>query len=243
MGTRTGLGWRFVLPVVTALAGLMFAGSAVTARGGDLRSSSTQGLVGLVRERERVLAGEDAALAQARAALETATRERLAADPTLAALDGAARAVAPAAAVEPIRGRALEVSLSDAPTRGPLPDGVGVDDVVVHQQDVQAVVNALLAAGARGITVQGQRLTSTSAVRCVGNTLILHGRVSSPPYVVVAVGDPAAMRRSLDADPAVTAYRDDAARLGLGFDVRDAGDLVLPAYTGPLDRRYAQVVR
>ncbi len=56
------------------------------------------------------------------------------------------------------------------------------DDLVVHQQDVQAVVNALWAGGADAVQVMDQRLLSTSAVRCVGNTLLLNGRVYSPPY-------------------------------------------------------------
>ena len=63
-----------------------------------------------------------------------------------------------------------------------LPEGVGVDDIVVHQQDVQAVVNALWSGGAEAMMVMDQRLISTSAVRCVGNTLILQGRVYSPPF-------------------------------------------------------------
>ena len=53
------------------------------------------------------------------------------------------------------------------------------DDLVVHQGDVQAVVNALWAGGAEAMSIMDVRVISTSAVRCVGNTLLLHGR-SSP---------------------------------------------------------------
>ena len=68
---------------------------------------------------------------------------------------------------------------------------MSVDDVVVHQQDVQGVVNALWRGGAEAMMVMDQRIISTSAVRCVGNTLILQGRVYSPPFTVTATGDPA----------------------------------------------------
>ena len=80
-------------------------------------------------------------------------------------------------------GPGLVVRLDDA-NRDPgaaLPAGVTSDDLVIHQQDLQAVVNALWQGGAQGIQVMDQRLISTSAVRCVGNTLILQGRVYSPP--------------------------------------------------------------
>ena len=73
---------------------------------------------------------------------------------------------------------------------GACPGGSGPDDLVVHQQDVQAVVNALWRGGADGVQIMDQRLIATSAVRCVGNTLILQGRVYSPPYTITAVGDP-----------------------------------------------------
>ena len=75
------------------------------------------------------------------------------------------------------------------------PGGLGPDDLVVHQQDVQAVVNALWRGGADGVQVMDQRLIATSAVRCVGNTLILQGRVYSPPFTVTAVGDPRPAQR------------------------------------------------
>ena len=72
------------------------------------------------------------------------------------------------------------------------------------------MVNALWQGGAKGIKVMDQRLISTSAVRCVGNTLILQGRVYSPPYKVTAVGDPERAQegaRRLPGDPELPAVR------------------------------------
>ena len=95
--------------------------------------------------------------------------------------------------------QALTVTLTDAPPNAtaqvpgvPEPQP---NDLVIHQQDLQAVVNALWEGGAEGIQVMDQRLISTSAVRCVGNTLILQGRVYSPPYKVTAVGDQEALQQ------------------------------------------------
>jgi uncharacterized protein YlxW (UPF0749 family) len=51
--------------------------------------------------------------------------------------------------------------------------------------------------------IMDQRVISTSAVRCVGNTLILHGRVYSPPYRINAVGDPAELTRALSASDGI----------------------------------------
>ena len=64
----------------------------------------------------------------------------------------------------------------------PRRDGVSPDVLVVHQQDLQAVMNALWAGGAEAMSLMDQRVISTSAFQCVGNVLSLHGRVYSPPY-------------------------------------------------------------
>jgi uncharacterized protein YlxW (UPF0749 family) len=88
--------------------------------------------------------------------------------------------------------------------------------------------------------LQDQRVISTSAVRCVGNTLILQGRVYSPPYTVTAVGDVAGMRRALDGSPEVNLFLQYVASLNLGWEVRQHRDVTLPAYDGPLALGHAR---
>ena len=86
--------------------------------------------------------------------------------------------------------------MSDAPrdADGNYPAGVDPDDLVIHQQDVQSVVNAMWAGGAEAMMIMDQRVLTTSAVRCIGNTLLLQGRTYSPPFVVTAIGDAEGMR-------------------------------------------------
>ena len=90
----------------------------------------------------------------------------------------------------PWSGPGVTVRLEDAPTDSPRRDEVSPDVLVVHQQDLQAVMNALWAGGAEAMELMDQRVISTSAFQCVGNVLKLHGRLYSPPYVVRAIGDP-----------------------------------------------------
>ena len=152
-----------------------------------------------------------------------------------------AAALAPGAGLAPVSGHTLTVTLDDAPRRATLPDGAKPDDLVVHQQDVQAVVNALWHGRAEAMMLQDQRVISTSAVRCVGNTLILQGRVYSPPYRISAIGDPVAMRAALEASSAIQVYQEFARVFGLGWQVEEHGESVFPAYTGTLDLHYATV--
>jgi uncharacterized protein YlxW (UPF0749 family) len=122
---------------------------------------------------------------------------------------------------------------------GSLPGGARPDDLVIHQSDVQAVVNAVWATGAEGVAVMDQQLIATSAVRCVGNTLLLQGRTYSPPFVITAVADPSAVRAQLAASPQVAVFQQAVESFGLTFEVRERPTLTLPAYDGPLDLDYA----
>lgn len=85
-----------------------------------------------------------------------------------------------------------------------------------------------------------QRVISTSAVRCVGNTVILQGRVYSPPYVIQAIGDQSAMREALGRSPEITTYLDYVEAFGLGYDVTSTSRASFPAYAGSLSLSYAK---
>jgi uncharacterized protein YlxW (UPF0749 family) len=224
-----------LVPLTALAAGVLFATSAATAQGTDLRSDRRLQLTELIsRENDTVERQEERA-----AELRREVEERAAA---AAARDTrVARAQAPAelevaAGLVPAVGPGVTVALDDAPRRTGRPDlSEDPDDLVVHQQDVQAVVNALWAGGAEAMTLMGQRIVSTSAVRCVGNTVILHGQVYSPPFVVTAVGEPAELRSALDSDAGVAYFRTFVDRFGLGYEVRTERQVELPAYSGPLE--------
>src|SRR4029453_16248034 len=105
--------------------------------------------------------------------------------------------------------------------------------------DVQGVVNALWAAGADGVAIMGQRLIATSAVICVGNTLLLQGRTYSPPFIVTAVGDATQMRQQLAGSSEVQLLKAAVDHFGLTYEVVDQREVSLAAYDGPLDLQYA----
>ena len=154
-----------------------------------------------------------------------------------AAREDALAGISLAAGLVPVSGPGVRVTLDDS-DRERAPTG-NINDLVVHSQDVQAVVNALWKAGAEAVAINGQRLVSTSAVLCVGNTLLLNGTVHSPPYTVAAVG---AARERFEADPLVERLREDATAFGLRFSVSREDDLVVPAYRGTTKPAYARPV-
>ena len=240
---RERLVWRVLAVAAVVVAGLLLVTSRTTARGTDLRTEGRPDLTRLVARAEHRV---DSELAQARRLRTDVAQLTRAAGPggAAAAARRDARRLELPAGLRAVRGPAVRVTLDDAPyTPGDdLPDGIGVDDLVVHQQDVQAVVNALWAGGAEAMTIMDQRVISTSAVRCVGSTLLLQGEVYSPPYVVTAIGDPGRLRASLTAAPGVRIYRDYADVLGLGYATRTVTSTTMPAYDGPLGLMAAKAV-
>jgi uncharacterized protein YlxW (UPF0749 family) len=236
---------RLLSAGVFALAGLIFWTSFDTAKGVNIRtddpllrlSDRIQAKSENNKELESELAGirgDVDRLAHRDSGVSAATRKRL---------DG----LATAAGTKPLTGSAVSVTLNDAPADAtPLVSGVPdpqPNDLVIHQQDLQAVVNALWDGGATGIKVMDQRLISTSAVRCVGNTLILQGRVYSPPYKITAVGDAVKLHKALDRNPAIQNYLQYVAAYGLGWKVQDDKHVTLPGYSGTVDLHYAEPVK
>jgi len=137
-----------------------------------------------------------------------------------------------------VKGPGLRVTLTDAPRNVDVP-GLDPNVLVVHQQDIQAFVNALWAGGAEAVTLQGQRLISTTGIKCVGSTVVLDGVPYSPPYVIEAIGDTAAMNYSLATSPEVTIYERYVDRYQLGLKVVADETLTAEAYGGTVSLEHA----
>lgn len=230
------------MPLTAGAAGLLLATTAVTARGTDLRASRSLDVSQLIQRQQQTLAGLTRDERALRAQISAATALAAVGDKRIRAARSAAGHLLGAAGLTAVSGPAVSVALDDAPRADQQRDleaGARPDDLVIHQQDVQGVVNALWAGGADAMTIMGERVVSTTAVRCVGNTLLLHDRVFSPPFVVTAIGQQRRLRRSLDADGAVQVFQQYVAAYGLRYHVSIPDHVTLPAYAGPLELTHA----
>lgn len=235
--------WGSIIPVLTLLAGTLFAASASTARGTSLREQGRTRITELITAEQRRGREERAEYRRLRDQVDAISRDAGRHDARVKKARAEADRLAAGAGFTPYTGPAVRVTLDDAPPPKPggLSRGTRPDDLVVHQSDVQAVVNALWAGGAHAMQIMDQRVISTSAVRCVGNTLILQGVVYSPPFRITAVGDPDRLRASLGASQEVGVYRRYVRAYGLGYAVRTVERATLPPYTGNVTMKHATV--
>ncbi len=217
--------------LVVALAGFMIAVGAVNARGNDLRANRNDDLLGTVQDqaaRNRALAAQAAAL---RSELDNLSAS---AGSSSVAVPSQMASANMAAGLTAVKGPAVQVTLSDAPA-SVQPVGVDADLLVVHQQDIQMVMNVLWSAGAEAMTLQGQRVISTTGVKCVGNSVVIKGVPYSPPYVVTAIGDQARLIAALNISPGITIYKQYVTAYSLGYGQTTIRQVVMPAYSGSLD--------
>jgi uncharacterized protein YlxW (UPF0749 family) len=236
--------WRFGVPVVCLLAGLLLSATYGVSGGDEIRRSDAPRLVDLVRETQQSVDRLSAQRDSLATEFDSHHGGSPGADAALAAITDKSARLAVDAGLDPMRGPGLVVTLNDAQrdAEGRFPRDATPDDLVVHQQDIEAVLNAMWSAGADGIQMQDQRIISTSAPRCVGNTLLLNGRTYSPPYVVTAVGDPAAMQAALAASPLVTLYKQYVVRFGLGYTEEPRAEVELAGHSEPVRMQFAKPV-
>lgn len=214
--------------VVGLLAGLLIGATAITAQGSDLRPDRTNDLTQLAAQAEQ----RNQELADRASALRNENDELAAAQGASPEVDQTDPQQGLVAGLAAVQGPAVRVTLTDAPVDF-APPGVDGDLLVVHEQDIQQVVNALWRAGAEAMTIQGQRVIATTAVKCVGNTVVLHGIPYAPPYVITAIGDQAMLEAGLASSEGVQIYRQYAQAYQLGY-AQSRVEVTMPAYTGPL---------
>ena len=235
-----GRSWRVLTPLVALLSGLLLAVSANSSQGTDLRPGRYTDLASLVRQenadyqalerRIRALNADVERLSGSVDNLEVRRwRQRVAAlrDP---------------AGLEPREGPGVVVTLSDAPADVINSTTQNLNLLVVHQQDIQAVVNAMWSGGATAVTIQGQRVVSTTGIKCEGNSVMLQGLPYAQPYVIRAVGPVDQLSASIDGDSYLQAYREDAASpdISVGWSMGVDDDIRAPAYDGLLSMTYAR---
>jgi uncharacterized protein YlxW (UPF0749 family) len=225
---------------VVLLCGGLFVVSAVNSHGTDLRPgryTDLATLAGSERDAYQKLEKQVADLQKQVTALTNAVP-----DADVEKARSQADGLKSAAGLTAVSGSGLTITLSDAPRE--LIDNTTRDPnlMVVHQQDIQAVVNALWQGGARAVTIQGQRIVSTTGIKCSGSTVQLQGVPYPQPYVIRAVGDQDALLRAIAESDDVQTYETQAAdpTIGIGWKLQTEADVRAPAYKGLLDLNYAK---
>ena len=221
--------------VAFAAAGFLLAASTLTANGSDIRVERPAQLRDLVQNEANKIDKLENNLIDIQSEIEEITNGSVRSE--IESTQVKIQQLSPVAGFTSMVGPGLVITLNDAPQVDlsiPENERPDVNDLLIHQEDVQSVVNALWAGGAQGVSLMGKRVIATSAVKCVGNTLLLHGKVYSPPFRIEAIGDVTKLSKSLRDDPNVAILQDYVDLFGLVYEVQRAALIELPPYEGSL---------
>src|SRR5262249_45079574 len=105
------------------------------------------------------------------------------------------------AGLTPVRGPGLMITLRDSKKK--LPAGYDPAQAIVHDQDINAILSELKAAGTEALAISGadrsqsQRVTALTTARCAGPGMKVNDTVFGAPYTIYAIGNPAELESQL----------------------------------------------
>ena len=145
-----------------------------------------------------------------------------------------------AAGLTALTGTGFAFELSDSTQ--PVPAGANGADYLVTARDVRAVVEELWLAGAEAIAVNGERLTTSTAIVDVGGSILVNAAYEAAPYQIVALGPGDLYERVAASEGFTDFIRARAQTYGIGVSFLQPESVDIPAFAGTVGFRFGQVV-
>jgi len=135
-----------------------------------------------------------------------------------------------------VKGTGVTVTLTDGTTDI---NSLEAENLIVHAENVLAVVNELKNAGAEAISINGERVVNTTAIPCDGNVIIVNGTKISTPIKISAIGL-TEMLSTLNRPRGTLAL---FSEYGKGVELKKFASVEIPKYTGVYSFKYAKTVK
>lgn len=215
-----------VAAVVVGVFGLLIVTAAVqTSRNEEVAEAGRAELIAQVQDRSEELRDLQSGLQELReenAGLARQLQQLVEADRAVSArlLDLAA-----VSGYASVTGPGIRIRLDDSPD--------GSTDGIVRDQDLAILLDGLWAAGAEAIAVNGERVTSLGGIQNVGRSVHLGTVPLSPPYSVLAIGDPNTLQARFVESPQGGSWFALRNAFGFEFDMSNAGQMTLPGEPVP----------
>lgn len=134
-------------------------------------------------------------------------------------------------------GKGVEIMLDDSniPTKA----GDNPNLYILHDEDLLRVLNELRAAGAEAISMNDQRIVSTTEVRCAGPTVSVNNVRIAAPYSLKAIGDPKTLSSALRIKGGVV---DTFQFWGIQVKIKESENVNIPALKVRNALEYSKVV-
>jgi uncharacterized protein YlxW (UPF0749 family) len=222
------------------LLGLLLSVSFYTKNRVEVTAPRASELVDVVNSMQKERDSLKKSLVILRKQISNYEKEIAAKSGSLGAFTKEEKSLKEAAGLLPVEGEGLTIILADATS---IPNDANSNDYVVHNTDLQAIVNAVWAGGAKAVSINGQRLVGTSAIRCAGNTILVNSNLAGSPYEVKVLGNPEKIKKSLAKDQSVRVLVDQLVKnFGIKYELREE-EVSIPSYRGSLGVEHSKLMK
>lgn len=128
-----------------------------------------------------------------------------------------------------LKGQGVQIILDDS--RDLNAQGTA-EAAIAHAADMRDLVNYLWTRGAKAISINNERITSSSSIDCIINTVMINNTKHTTPFVFNVLGDPRQLQEALQDKNALINIYNRVRREGLVFNFSRQKDLTVPAYAG-----------
>ena len=116
--------------------------------------------------------------------------------------------------------------------------GYSVDYDIIHDVDILNIFNDLRSAGAEAISINGQRIMSTSEIKCGGPIIRVNGKSVGTPFVIKAIGDPKLLYAAINAPNSYAYNLKNVFKIEVESRIEDSVEI--PAYSKDVDYKFAK---
>ena len=135
-----------------------------------------------------------------------------------------------------VEGTGVTITVKDSTVKNTVGDA---NAYVIHDSDLLMIINELCDAGAEAISINGERVVSTTEIRCAGATVSVNNSRYAQPFIINAIGDPVNLENALLMRGGVY---DTLNTWGLEINIKKVSNVQIPAYIGSISYKYAKPV-
>lgn len=111
-----------------------------------------------------------------------------------------------------------------------------VTQYLIHDADLREIVNELSNAGAEAISINDQRIVSTTSITCAGNIISINGEKVSSPFVIKAIGNQESLYGALSRPGGyLSLMKED-----VSVDIKKLSSISIKKYSGALTQKYIE---
>ena len=136
-----------------------------------------------------------------------------------------------------VEGSGIIVTLNDSQEKST----TNPESFIIHDEDLRKVINELFSAGAEAISINDERLITTSSIRCVGPTILINGNKYAPPFEIRAIGNAETLKAAMNMRGGVVDILKSLWKIEV--DIKEADKVVIPEYTGAQNFKYANTAK